>query len=37
MTAQEAVESVDIIKPQITIPMHYDNIIGALEDAKYLQ
>jgi len=37
MTAQEAVESVNIIKPQIAIPMHYDNIVDTLEDAKYFK
>jgi L-ascorbate metabolism protein UlaG (beta-lactamase superfamily) len=38
MTAEEAVRSIELIKPQIAIPMHYDNnIVGTLEDAKYLQ
>lgn len=37
MTAQEAVESIKLIKPQIAIPMHYDNIVGTIEDAKYFK
>lgn len=37
MTAQEAVQSINLIKPQIAIPMHYDSIVGTSEDAKYLK
>ena len=37
MTAAEAVESVESIKPKIAIPMHYDSIVGTWEDAKYFQ
>lgn len=37
MTAKEAVESIKFIKPKVAIPMHYDSIIGSLEDAKYFQ
>ncbi len=37
MTSQEAVKSLELIKPQIAIPMHYDNIVWTLEDAKYFK
>lgn len=37
MTAQEAVKSIELIKPQIAIPMHYDNVVGTLQDAKYFK
>jgi len=37
MTAQEAVKSIELIKPQVAIPMHYDSIVGTSEDAKYLK
>ena len=37
MTSQEAVKSLDLIKPKIAIPMHYDNIVWTLEDAKYFK
>lgn len=32
MTAEEAAESVKIIKPKISIPMHYGTIVGTSED-----
>jgi len=34
MTAEEAVEAAKIIKPFLTIPMHYGSIVGTEEDAK---
>ena len=35
MTAEEAAEAAEIIKPKkYAIPMHYDDIVGTLEDAK---
>ena len=34
MTAEEAVEAVKIIKPDIAIPMHWGSIVGSEEDAK---
>jgi len=33
MNVVEAVEAVKIIKPKITIPMHYGKIVGFKEDA----
>lgn len=33
MTAEEAVNAVDWIKPKIAIPMHYKKIVGTQEDA----
>lgn len=37
MTAQEACESIELIKPQIAIPMHYDNIVWTTKDAQYFK
>ncbi len=37
MTAIEAVKSLELIKPQIAIPMHYDSVVGTSQDAKYLK
>ncbi|MCF7835083.1 MBL fold metallo-hydrolase [Candidatus Gracilibacteria bacterium] len=37
MTAQEAVQAIELIKPKIAIPMHYDSIVGTIEDAKYFE
>ncbi|MCG2829427.1 MAG: MBL fold metallo-hydrolase [Desulfobacteraceae bacterium] len=41
MTAEEAVEAVKRLKPEIAIPMHFDSIVGSKEDAvkfkKYLE
>jgi len=37
MTAQEALNSINIIKPQIVIPMHYDTIVWNIQDAEYLK
>lgn len=34
MTAEEAAEAADIIKPTLAIPMHYGSIIGSEEDAN---
>ena len=34
MTAEEAAEAADLIKPTLAIPMHYGSIIGSKEDAK---
>lgn len=34
MTADEAVEAVNIIKPKIAIPVHYSAIVGSGADAK---
>ncbi len=34
MTAEEASQAVDIIKPRIAIPMHYNSIIGTKKDAE---
>jgi L-ascorbate metabolism protein UlaG (beta-lactamase superfamily) len=34
MTADEAVQAVDIIKPKHAIPMHYGNIVGNSSDAE---
>jgi len=37
MTAQEAVKAIEIIHPKIVIPMHYNTIVGTLEDAEYVK
>lgn len=34
MTAEEAAEAVNLIKPEVAIPIHYDDIVGSIEDAK---
>lgn len=34
MTAEQAAEAIDLIKPQLAIPMHYGAIIGTEDDAK---
>lgn len=34
MTSGEAAEAVKMIHPKITVPMHYGDIIGSLDDAK---
>ena len=36
MTAKEAVEATQVIRPKLVIPMHYGTIVGSDEDAKYL-
>lgn len=33
MTWQEAVELIKIIKPEVAIPIHYQTIVGSVEDA----
>ena len=34
MTYEEAAELINTIKPQLTIPIHYAEIVGNKEDAK---
>ncbi len=34
MTAEEAAEAVNLIKPGIAIPIHYGDIVGSIKDAK---
>lgn len=34
MTADEAINAVDIIKPELAIPMHYGEIVGSERDAQ---
>ena len=34
MTAEEAAEAVNLMKPEVAIPIHYDDIVGSIEDAK---
>jgi L-ascorbate metabolism protein UlaG (beta-lactamase superfamily) len=34
MTAEEAARAVEIIQPQLAIPIHYGDIVGALDDAE---
>ncbi len=34
MSAEEAAEAVEIINPDLAIPMHYNSVIGTLDDAK---
>jgi L-ascorbate metabolism protein UlaG (beta-lactamase superfamily) len=34
MSAEEAAEAAELIKPTLAIPMHYGSIIGGEEDAK---
>jgi L-ascorbate metabolism protein UlaG (beta-lactamase superfamily) len=34
MTAEEAVQAVNMIKPQLVIPMHYGSVVGTEEDAQ---
>ena len=34
MTAEEAAEAAEVIKPSLAIPMHYGSIVGTDEDAK---
>ncbi len=34
MTADEAIQAVNMIKPKIAIPMHYGTIVGSEDDAK---
>lgn len=37
MTADEALEAVKVIKPQVAIPMHIGRGIGSLADAEYFK
>jgi L-ascorbate metabolism protein UlaG (beta-lactamase superfamily) len=37
MTAEEAAQAVNIIKPQVAIPIHYGDIVGSMEDARRFQ
>ena len=34
MTAEEAAEAVNLIKPGISIPVHYGDIVGSIKDAE---
>jgi len=34
MTAEEAAEAADLIKPDLAIPMHYGSVVGGEETAK---
>ena len=34
MTAEEAAEAANKIKPKVAIPMHYDSIVGNALDAE---
>lgn len=34
MTAQEAAELVNIIKPKIAVPIHYGSVVGSKQDAE---
>jgi len=34
MTAEEAAEAVNLIQPEVAIPIHYNGIVGSIEDAK---
>lgn len=34
MTAEEAARAVNTIRPEIAIPIHYDDIVGSVEDAR---
>jgi len=34
MTAEEAARAVNIIRPEVAIPIHYDDIVGSAEDAR---
>ena len=34
MTAQEAAELVNIIKPKVTVPIHYGSLVGTKQDAE---
>ena len=37
MNVQEAVSLIKIIKPKITIPLHYGSVVGKKEDAESFQ
>jgi len=34
MTAEEAIEAANAIKPKVAVPMHYGSIVGTEEDAQ---
>ncbi|HIC93057.1 MAG TPA: MBL fold metallo-hydrolase, partial [Anaerolineae bacterium] len=33
MTAEEAAQAANRIKPKVAVPMHYGTIVGSIEDA----
>ena len=37
MTAKEAVEAAEAIKPGVAIPMHWGDIVGSKKDAEYFR
>ena len=37
MTADEAINAVDVIKPELAIPMHYGEIVGSERDAQHFK
>ena len=37
MTAEEAAQAVEIIRPKVVIPFHYGSLIGSREDAEKLK
>lgn len=34
MTAEEAIEAAKRINPKVAVPMHYDSLVGSVEDAQ---
>ena len=34
MTAEEAAELVNTIKPKVTVPIHYGSLVGPKQDAE---
>ena len=34
MTAEQAARAVNTVRPEIAIPIHYDDIVGSVEDAR---
>jgi L-ascorbate metabolism protein UlaG (beta-lactamase superfamily) len=34
MTAEEAANAVNAIQPELAIPIHFDDIVGSIADAK---
>ena len=37
MTAKDAVELIKTIRPKLAIPIHYETIVGSIEDANYFK